>query len=87
MKQEPQNYDDDDGRVIVNMDVEGMPWHNQRLRREKRAARAGNPGDQLTNREARLYTWNAVLAGLLIVGVFSLALVLFTLFCTEIWFR
>ena len=23
-----KKYDDDDGRVIANMDIEGMPWNN-----------------------------------------------------------
>lgn len=91
MISEPKKYDDDDGRVIVNMDVVGMPWHDKRARREAKAARTPTPtpaqSDPLTQSEARRFTWNAVLAGLLIVGVFAATWVLFVLFCTNIWFR
>lgn len=105
MSREPEKYDDDDGRVIVNMDVAGMPWHDRRVRRERTEARreqkttqhAARPGEQvvqfvrnaeqMTDSEARRYTWNALLAGLLIVGVFAATWVLFILFCMYVWFR
>jgi hypothetical protein len=41
----------------------------------------------MTRSEARRFTWYAVLAGRLIVAVFSATWVLFALFCTQIWFR
>lgn len=87
MKPEPKKFDDDDGRVIVNMNVEGMPWYNRRLRRERFAAPSVSQGDQLTDSEGRLYTWYSVLAGLFITLVFAATWVLFVLFCTEIWFK
>ncbi len=92
MTVEPEKHDDNDDRVICKMDVEGMPQHgilrNFIHPRGKQAAvwPASRPG-QLTPSEARRYTWYSVLAGLLVVLVFALALVLFTLFCTDIWFR
>ncbi len=86
MKKQFKDYDDDDGRVIVNMDVEGMPWHDKRVRREKREAKASR-GPQMTRSEARRFTWYAVLAGLTIVLVFSVVWVLLTLFATQVWFR
>lgn len=43
--------------------------------------------EQMTDSEARRYTWNALLAGLLIVGVFAAVWVLFILFCIYVWFR
>jgi len=83
-----KKYDDDDGRVIVSMDVDGMRWHDKRVRREAAATRRVVPqGDQMTRSEARRFTWYAVLAGLLIVSVFSVTWVLFVLFCIKIWFR
>jgi hypothetical protein len=91
-----KQYDDDDGRVIVNMDVEGMPWHNQGTRRERfgflkktdKAPSRPNPmGNGMTKSEARQYTWYYMLAGLTIGLVFSATWVLFILFCTQIWFR
>lgn len=87
MANKPKQYDDDDGRVICNMDVEGMRWHDKRVRGEKREARRVSRGDQMTKSEARQFTWYAILAGLLIAAVFSVTWVLFILFCTEIWFR
>jgi hypothetical protein len=88
MSNQPKNqYEDDDGRVICSMDVEGMRWHDKKTRREERVVRRAAQGDQLTRSEARRYTWYATLAGLLIVAVFSLAWVLFILFCTQIWLR
>jgi hypothetical protein len=88
MNNQAKRYDDDDGRVICSMDVDGMRWHDKRVRREERQARkAAGPTSQLTRSEARRYTWYSVLAGLTIVGVFSLTWVLFVLFCQFIWFR
>lgn len=83
----PKQYDDDDGRVICDMDIEGMRWHDKRVRREKVAARKIAQGDQMTRSEMRQYIWYSILAGLLIVGVFSVTWVLFTLFCVKIWLR
>jgi hypothetical protein len=87
MNNQPKQNDYDDGRVICNMDVDGMRWHDQRMRRQKRAERKVVQGEQMTPSESRLYTWYSVLAALLIVGVFSVTWILFTLFCTKIWFR
>ena len=84
-----KQHDDDDGRVICSMDVEGMPWHDRRVRRESRQAQAQmiHQGDQMTASETRRYIWHAILAGMTIVGVFAATWVLFILFCTNVWFR
>ena len=89
MPQKPKEYDDDDGRVIVDMDVEGMKWHDKRVRKEKRAERADkkDQGPKMTKSEARRFTFYAVLAGLTIVLVFAIVWILLTLFATQIWFR
>ncbi len=87
MKYKPKQYDDDDGSVVCNMDVDGMPWHDKRVQLEETSTRENVQGDQMTKSEARLYTWYSVLAGMLVVLVFSATWVLFTLFCTKIWFR
>ena len=82
-----KEYEDDDGRVICNMDVEGMRWHAKSIRPKDSNATKVLQGEQMTRSESWRYTWSAVLAGLLIVSVFSVTWVLFILFCTEIWFR
>ena len=87
MKKQPRRYDDDDGRVICSMDVEGTRWHDKAVRRREIETRRVAQGEQMTRSEAWRYTWYAVLAGLLIVAVFAVTWVLFILFCTEIWFR
>lgn len=89
MPQKPKEHDDDDGRVIVNMDVEGMQHHDRRVRREKRAERAEKSGHEtkMTKSEARRFTFYAVLAGLTIVLVFAIVWILMTLFATQVWFR
>ena len=89
MTRKPEQYEDDDGRVICDMDVEGMPWHDKRIRREIRTERAANrhAGDSMTRSEARSFTWYAVLAGLVIALVFGAVWALFLLFATQVWFR
>ncbi len=92
MELKPEQHDDNDDRVICKMDVEGMPQRGMlrniiRPRDKQTAVWPTSHPDQLTPSEARRYTWYSVLAGLLVVFVFALALVLFTLFCTDIWFH
>lgn len=95
MTEQPLKPEEDDGRVICSMDVEGMPWHDKRERRQRNAARlsaAGAPngasmGEPMTRSETRRYIWNAVLAGLSIAAAFSLTWVLLILFCIHVWFR
>lgn len=87
MKHQQKQYEDDDGRVICSMDVDGMQWHDKAIHHEKKTVRKVVQGDQMTKSEARQFTWYAILAGLLIVLVFSVTWVLFILFCTQVWFR
>ena len=87
----PQNkHDDDDGRVICNMDVEGMRWSNKPVHHPlfqvPDSGSSNVPGGPVTDREARRFAWYAVLAGLLIVAVFSTVWVLLVLFMTKVWF-
>jgi hypothetical protein len=87
MTLKPKQYNDDDGRVVCNMDVDGIRMHDKRVRREQRQIQKVAQGNQMTKAEARQFTWYAVLAGLLIASVFSVTWILFILFCTQIWFR
>ena len=90
MARKPKQYDDDDGRVIADMDVAGMQWHDRRVQREtreKQVEKANNQGPQLTRSEARRFTWYAVLAGLTIVAVYAVVWGLLLLFMTQVWFR
>ncbi len=87
VKNTQKQYEDDDGRVICNMDVEGMRWFEKNARRNEQAARKIPQGNQMTRSEAWRYTWYSILAGLSIAAVFSVTWILFILFCTQVWFR
>lgn len=87
MNPQPGKFDDDDGRVICNMDVEGMRWHDKPARRKETELRPVSQVGQMTRSEARRYTWYALRAGLVVAGIFSVVWVLFILFCTQVWFR
>lgn len=80
---------EDDGRTIVPMDVDGMPWSTRgirdRFREETTASEAKKP--EMSKDERRGYIWAAVKAGLLIGAVFAVGYALFLLFCRFVWFR
>ncbi|HPF54397.1 MAG TPA: hypothetical protein P5116_07190 [Eubacteriales bacterium] len=87
----PKQYDDDDGRTIVNMDVEGMPWYDRRINRENRKEakaeleRKVAAGEALTRAESRRYSFYAVLGALTVVGVIGGGVVLFILLLWLLW--
>jgi hypothetical protein len=88
MNQQPDDFEDD-GRVVCDMNVAGMPWHQDRCART--ATDSGQEsrvrGEPITKPELRRYTWYALLAGLALVAVFSIVWILFTIFATQVWFR
>ena len=80
-------HDDDDGRVIANMNVDGMPWYQRGERKLFGAqSKRGSDFSDLTKEETREIIKGALKASLLIAGVFILAMLLFILFCLYIWF-
>ena len=81
-KRNPRLPEGDDGRTIVNMNVEGMPWYIREPREEDKAGQT-----PMTDEEARMYTWAAIKSALLIVLVFALVFGLFIAFCDFVWFR
>ena len=84
MSRKPKRtYDDDDGRTIAPMNIEGMPWYKPEAP-ERRPD--GTEPEPLTKEEARIFTLAAVKAGLTIVSVFGVAIYIFLLFCDKIWF-
>lgn len=79
-----REYDDDDGRTIVNMNVDGMPWYVP----EHDDTPPPSPDSyKMTKEESRQYTWAAVKAGLLVVLVFAVVFGLFIAFCDFFWFK
>ena len=82
-KRSRRQYQDDDGRVVANMNVEGMPGY----RSDRTGDNASGPPPPPTRRETRSLMTNAVLAALLIGAVFLLAAGLLILFCTNVWLK
>lgn len=88
-----KEYTDDDGRVVCDMNVEGMPWYDRNAlkvsdyRQSKPKPQKYQSGPAMTRSEAIRYTWYAVLAGLTVVAVFAVVWILFTLFAVNVWFR
>lgn len=84
-------YDDDDGRVISSMNVDGMPWYWEdptgRPDSQKREQKSPEDELQLTKKERRAMIGGVFAAALLIAGVFALAGFLFILFCVYVWLR
>ena len=87
-RKKPELPEDDDGRTIANMNVEGMPWYAPGKHASgEESGQTGQSKIQLTREESRYYTWGAVKAALLVVGIICASITLFILFCTEIWFK
>ncbi|MBQ1771965.1 MAG: hypothetical protein II000_08495 [Clostridia bacterium] len=86
-----KQYDDDDGRTIVDMNVEGMPWYDSQIKKEKRKTERAalqekiDRGEALTRRESIRYTFYAVLAGLAVVGFIGGGTCLFILILWLLW--
>ena len=72
----------DDGRTIVDMNVDGMPWFRKR---EGEAQPRGD--DDLSPDQRRLYLWAAVRAALAVALIFGAVFALFIAFCDFVWFR
>jgi len=82
----PKKYADDDGRVIANMNVEGMRWYSEAKPLDREPERAPDI-PELTKAETRVFIFGALKAALLIGGIFIGAAALFILFCVYVWFR
>lgn len=81
----------DDGRVIANMDVDGMPYTFRRGTRRNydafgKVKRKPDPVD-LTGKEKRAIAWGAASAYLLVLGVFVVVFGLFLLFASKVWLK
>ena len=80
MKKQPREEFEDDGHVIADMNVEGMPWYQ-----EGKKPGDTDPATDLTRGE----TWAAVRgmwkAALLVTGAFILGFLLLILLLLWIW--
>lgn len=74
-----KHYDDDDGRVIANMNVEGMPWY----RRE--SSLSDSHGSELDRADTRKVIWGVMKVTFAFLAVFSAIMVLVVFIMTRIW--
>lgn len=83
MKKDRPEIEEDDGHVIANMNVEGMPWYQKKAK----DAKPQKPALDLTPEETRAAIRGMLKAAMLIAGAFIGGFLLFILFCVFIWFR
>ncbi len=76
----------DDGRVIANMNVEGMPWY-QDVPRTDYGKEEKEPPLKLTRREKAAMMRGVMGAALLVAFIFITVFGLFLLFCVFVWFK
>ena len=81
----------DDGRVIADMSVDGMPYTFRRGPRRNRDAfgqkKVKSEPIELTKKEKRSISLGAASAYILVAVVFIGGFGLFLLFCSRVWFR
>ena len=80
-----KTYEDDDGRVIASMNVDGMPWYVDMAEKKRRESQSDF--SDLTRGETLEIIKGTVKAGLLIGSVYLVVFLLFILFCVFVWFR
>ena len=81
----------DDGRVIANMNVEGMPGSSFRFKRTAvngtRKAKSGAEQENHT-KEERTSVIGGIITSYLVFGIIVFgAFALFILFCIKVWFK
>ena len=91
MAKNKKTYDDDDGRTVADMNVDGMPLSLGSVLRNLGKKEERKPSEQDFSDLSGKDTWEIIKgslkAGLLIGGIFVLGCLLFILFCIFVWFR
>lgn len=84
MKKKEKNANEDDGRVIANMNVDGMPWYAGDAPKQE-----GKPEDlkNLSKKDTLWLILGVVGAGLLVAAIFAIGFFLFILFADKVWFK
>ena len=79
-----KQYDDDDGRTIANMDVDGMPWYHNKPQRQNRDKSSG-PDEELS-REGKIGLYMGIFKAVgLIALVFFVVYFLLIFILTRLW--
>lgn len=82
MARKPKVYDDDDGRTIADMNVEGMPWYDRAKRERSEDGKAKPPMDR-SQRQATILA--VVAAALLIALAFGIGYFLLIFMMDTLW--
>lgn len=83
-KKKKREYDDDDGHVIANMNVEGMPWY----RKEQQWDDKNTKAPRYSKEQTRYIILGTLKAALLIAGAFLGAFLIFILIlCLAAWLK
>ena len=82
-----KKIDGDEGQTVADMNVEGMPWYQKETEEAKAARGRAESGERLTGRQLFHAITGATAAALLVALVLCAALVLFILFCTNVWLK
>lgn len=79
------NIEDEENIVIANMNVDGMPWY----KKEDRQTVSEQPEQRevLGKKETFYVIMGSLKAALIIALIMSAGIILFVLFCTQVWFR
>ncbi len=79
---------EDDGRTVVNMNVEGMPGYRRELDEKQpgRAPEKNRRKELLSPRETRMVMLASMKWAFLYSIAFVAIMVLFILFCVKVWF-
>lgn len=77
-----REYDDDDGRTIANMNVDGMPWY---VPKQKNSESSDSEPVYLSGKEKLSMYFGVLKAVALVSGVFILGYLLVILLLTRIW--
>jgi hypothetical protein len=87
-RQEKREADwEDDGRTIVNMNVEGMPGYRRQLDAKPPVSAPNHrPKEMLSPRETRQVMLASMKWAFLFSMGFVIIMVLFLLFCVKVWF-
>ena len=86
---------EDDGRVIANMNVDGMPWNTGFAGRENGAEKLSDEEVEynraemakLTKKQTFYMVLGVLGAALAVAAIFALGYLLFILFAQFVWFR
>ena len=78
-----KKIEEDESRVIANMNVEGMPWYTPK----RDLTKGSKVLEPLTKKQSRYLISGALKGALLVVLVLSLSVILFVLFSTKIWLK